>query len=165
MAASDRIINGNTIAADIRNELKAEIEQIKQQGLEAPGLAVILVGDRTDSATYVRMKEKACQEVGINSSIIKMPATSTQEEIIAKGTTEKLPKLSPALPALLTRLRLPLFDNLVQELNADPTVHGILVQVPLPEHVNENAVLDVISNDKDVDGFHALNIGTRNLTN
>lgn len=91
MAASDRIINGNTIAADIRNELKAEIEQIKQQGLEAPGLAVILVGDRTDSATYVRMKEKACQEVGINSSIIKMPATSTQEEIIAKGTTESCP--------------------------------------------------------------------------
>lgn len=95
MAASDRIINGNTIAADIRNELKEEIEKIKAEGLTPPGLAVILVGDRNDSATYVRMKEKACQEIGINSSIIKMPASATQDEIIAKSTFEHSYSLAP----------------------------------------------------------------------
>jgi histone deacetylase complex regulatory component SIN3 len=82
----DRIINGNNIAADIRAELKAEVEQLKAQGYAAPGLAVILVGDRTDSATYVRMKEKACQDVGFNSSIIRFPGTATQDEIVAKRT-------------------------------------------------------------------------------
>lgn len=86
----DRIINGNTISADIRAELKAEVEQIKAQGLPVPGLVVILVGDRTDSATYVRMKEKACQEVGFKSTLLKYPAATTQDEIVAKCSSKKL---------------------------------------------------------------------------
>jgi len=80
----DRIINGNTIAAEVRAELKAEVEKLKADGYAAPGLVVILVGDRTDSATYVRMKEKACQEIGFNSSIVRYPASATQDEIVAK---------------------------------------------------------------------------------
>lgn len=83
-AMADRIINGNTISADIRAELKAEVEKIKAEGLEVPGLVVILVGDRTDSATYVRMKEKACQEIGINSTLLRFPASTTQDEVVAK---------------------------------------------------------------------------------
>lgn len=81
---SDRIINGNTISADIRAELKAEVEKIKAEGLTVPGLVVILVGDRTDSATYVRMKEKACQEIGFNSTLLKFPASTSQEEVVAR---------------------------------------------------------------------------------
>lgn len=92
---SDRIINGNTISADIRAELKAEVEKIKAEGLEVPGLVVILVGDRPDSATYVRMKEKACQEIGFNSTLIKLPASTSQDEVVAKcAWTYILPTLS-----------------------------------------------------------------------
>jgi 5,10-methylene-tetrahydrofolate dehydrogenase/methenyl tetrahydrofolate cyclohydrolase len=130
-STDDRVINGNTISAQIRTELKAEVDKLKADGLAVPGLVVILVGDRTDSATYVRMKEKACQEIGFNSTILRYPANIAQDEIVAK----------------------------LKELNEDANVHGILVQVPLPEHMNEYEVLDVISREKDVDGFHPLNIG------
>ena len=82
----DRIINGNTIAADVRAELKVEVEKLKAEGHAAPGLVVILVGDRTDSATYVRMKEKACQEIGFNSTILRYPGNATQDEIVTKCT-------------------------------------------------------------------------------
>lgn len=95
-----------------------------------PGLAVVLVGERRDSATYVRMKKKACTEIGIRSVGIDLPAEITQAELIAK----------------------------VNELNADPTINGILVQLPLPPHIDENLVLACISADKDVDGLHPLNV-------
>lgn len=93
----DRIISGNAIAADVRAELKAEVEKFKADGYIAPGLVVILVGDRTDSATYVRMKEKACQEVGFNSTILRYPANVTQDEIVAKCAYHEHWLLSPSL--------------------------------------------------------------------
>ena len=121
---------GNAIAADIRVELKAKVEELKNQLGVVPGLAVVLVGDRRDSATYVRSKKKACAEIGITSFGIDFPASVTQDELIAK----------------------------VDELNADPAVHGILVQLPLPSHIDERSVLDRISQEKDVDGLHPLNV-------
>lgn len=124
------VIDGNAIAAQIRGELKIKVDEMKETLGVTPGLAVVLVGDRRDSATYVRMKKKACAEVGIASFGIDLPAEVTQEELISKVT----------------------------ELNADPKVHGILVQLPLPPHINENAVLDRIEQDKDVDGLHPLNV-------
>ncbi|PKI45410.1 hypothetical protein CRG98_034215 [Punica granatum] len=96
-----------------------------------PGLAVILVGDRAESATYVRNKKKACGHVGINSFEVHLPANSSEEEVL----------------------------KYISEFNADPNVHGILVQLPLPSHMNEQNVLNAVSMEKDVDGFHPLNIG------
>jgi 5,10-methylene-tetrahydrofolate dehydrogenase/methenyl tetrahydrofolate cyclohydrolase len=98
---------------------------------QAPGLAVVIVGERKDSQTYVRMKKKACAEVGIESFGLDMPATATQDEVLAA----------------------------VQAFNANPDVHGILVQLPLPKHIDEQIILGAVSVDKDVDGFHPLNIG------
>lgn len=107
-----------------------EVSELQQTFSVSPGLAVILVGDRTDSATYVRMKKKACEEVGVASFGFDYPTDVTQEEIVRK----------------------------VQELNADPNVHGILVQLPLPAHIHEDTVLRTVSVEKDVDGLHPLNI-------
>jgi len=128
--ADAKVIDGNKTAADIRNELRLKVEQTKNELGVTPGLAVILVGARRDSATYVRSKKKACAEIGITSFGIDYPAEVTQEELIAK----------------------------LDELNADPAVHGILVQLPLPPHLDEHAVLDRISQEKDVDGLHPLNV-------
>ena len=108
---------------------------MKEQYGTEPGLAVVLVGARKDSATYVRMKHKACSEIGIRSISVDLPTETTQEEIMAE----------------------------VQKLDADPTVHGILVQLPLPPHVDEASVLNCISQEKDVDGLHPLNVA--NLAN
>ena len=124
------LIDGNAIAATIREELKASCSSVKDSLGVTPGLAVVLVGERKDSATYVRMKKKACAEIGITSFGIDLPAEVSQEELIRK----------------------------VDELNADPNVHGILVQLPLPSHIDEHAVLDRISQEKDVDGLHPLNV-------
>ena len=126
-----QIIDGKAIAATIREEIKAEVEALQAATGQTPGLAAVLVGDRTDSQTYVRMKKKACAEVGINSIGRDLPADISQEELIA----------------------------VVQELNDDPAVNGILVQLPLPDHIDEEAVLAAVSIDKDVDGFHPINIG------
>eukprot|EP00775_Hariotina_reticulata_P007190 gene7190-7404_t len=98
---------------------------------QVPGLAVVIVGERKDSQTYVRMKKKACEEVGIASFGADLPETATQQEVL----------------------------DVVAKLNADPEVHGILVQLPLPKHIDEQLVLSAISVEKDVDGFHPLNIG------
>ena len=122
--------SGNAIAATIRQELKTSVDELRETLGVSPGLAVVLVGDRRDSATYVRMKKKACTEIGINSVGIDLPATITQDELVAK----------------------------VNELNADPTINGILVQLPLPAHIDENTVLACISAEKDVDGLHPLNV-------
>jgi 5,10-methylene-tetrahydrofolate dehydrogenase/methenyl tetrahydrofolate cyclohydrolase len=123
-------IDGNAIAATIRTELAVKVKEMTLELGVTPGLAVVLVGARRDSATYVRMKKKACEEVGVTSFGIDFPAEVSQEELIAK----------------------------VVELNADPLVHGILVQLPLPPHINEQLVLDAISQEKDVDGLHPLNV-------
>lgn len=124
------VIDGKAIAETIRGELKERVEQMKAELGVQPGLAVILVGERRDSATYVRSKKKACAEVGIESFGIDYPADVTQDELVAK----------------------------IQELNADERVHGILVQLPLPPHINEHYVLDMILPEKDVDGLHPLNV-------
>ncbi|KZN98869.1 bifunctional methylenetetrahydrofolate dehydrogenase/methenyltetrahydrofolate cyclohydrolase FolD [Pseudobacillus badius] len=124
------IIDGKKIASDIRKELKQEIEELQAQGV-TPGLAVILVGDDQASHTYVRNKDKACAEVGIHSEIYRYSADLSEEELLQK----------------------------VEELNADPAIHGILVQLPLPAHLSEDKVIDAISPEKDVDGFHPVNVG------
>ncbi|NOZ51175.1 MAG: bifunctional methylenetetrahydrofolate dehydrogenase/methenyltetrahydrofolate cyclohydrolase FolD [Chloroflexi bacterium] len=128
---SAKIIDGKAIAATIRGEIAAEVEQMKAQFGRVPGLAAVLVGERRDSQTYVRMKKKACAEVGITSFGYTLPADVSQDELL----------------------------KLVQDLNANPDVHGILVQLPLPDHIDDETILGAISIEKDVDGFHPLNIG------
>lgn len=128
-AASNRI-DGKSIAGDIRNELKEEISQMADKGQPVPGLAVILVGSRRDSQTYVNMKKKACQQVGIASFGYDYDENVTQAEIMAK----------------------------ISELNARVDVHGILVQLPLPLHLDEHAILEHLSPEKDVDGLHSVNV-------
>lgn len=128
MAAT--IIDGKSIAKSIREELAGEVARLKEQGV-TPGLTVILVGDDPASHSYVKGKEKGCQEVGIHSEVIRMSASVTQEELLRK----------------------------IHELNENPNVHGILVQLPLPPHISEKAVIDAISAEKDVDGFHPVNVG------
>ncbi|XP_008235028.1 PREDICTED: bifunctional protein FolD 2-like isoform X1 [Prunus mume] len=125
------IIDGKAIAQTIRNEIAEEVRHLSQKYGKVPGLAVVIVGNRKDSQSYVSMKRKACAEVGILSLDIDLPEDVSQVDLIAK----------------------------VHELNANPDVHGILVQLPLPKHINEEKVLSEISIDKDVDGFHPLNIG------
>jgi len=120
------IINGKKISEEIIKELKTKIKQIKGE----PGLAVILVGDDQSSQLYVSLKEKACQEAGINFRKFVFPEKAKEKEIIAK----------------------------IEELNSDPKINGILVQLPLPQQLNENKIIEKINPDKDVDGFHPINL-------
>ncbi len=124
------IIDGKQLAADIRVDVRAEVERMKADGV-VPGLAVVLVGDDPASHSYVRMKEQDCAEVGIRSFDHRLPVETTQEELNA----------------------------LIDECNADPEVHGILVQLPLPGHLDEEEALARISAQKDVDGLHPANLG------
>lgn len=124
------IIDGKLVSKKIREELSAEIAEFKAGG-KVPGLAVIMVGDDPASAVYVRNKHKACLEVGITSYQIEYPTETTEEELLAK----------------------------IDELNADANVNGILVQLPLPKHINEDNVINRISPLKDVDAFHPENVG------
>jgi 5,10-methylene-tetrahydrofolate dehydrogenase/methenyl tetrahydrofolate cyclohydrolase len=126
-----QIIDGKAIAATIRGEIKQDVEAMKAEYGRAPGLAAVLVGERKDSQTYVRMKKKACAEVGISSFGHDLPADISQAELLV----------------------------LVQDLNANPDVHGILVQLPLPDHIDEEVIVGAVSLEKDVDGFHPINIG------
>jgi len=126
-----RIINGKEIAAQVRAELKSEIQALKESSGVTPGLTVVLVGENPASVVYVRNKVKACEEVGIRSTQHKLPGTTTQAELL----------------------------KLIKELNASKEVHGILVQLPLPKQINEEAILEEISPLKDVDGFHPYNMG------
>ena len=125
------VIDGKAIAAELRKEVAQGVEQLVATGTVPPGLATVLVGENPASQTYVRMKRKACAEVGIESFGYELPADTSQEEV----------------------------EKVVKELNADPNIHGILVQLPLPAGLDEEAVLKAISIEKDVDGFHPLNIG------
>jgi methylenetetrahydrofolate dehydrogenase (NADP+)/methenyltetrahydrofolate cyclohydrolase len=127
---SATIIDGKQVAADMRAELKTEVAALKEKGI-VPGLGVILVGEDPASKSYVTAKEKACAEAGIYSDDNRIPAETTQEELIA----------------------------LVEKMNNDPKIHGILVQLPLPKHIDESAVIGAISADKDVDGFTPVNVG------
>mmetsp|Transcript_1621 Transcript_1621/g.2571 ORF Transcript_1621/g.2571 Transcript_1621/m.2571 type:complete len:313 (-) Transcript_1621:207-1145(-) len=132
MDYSDRIIDGSAVAATIRNELKEKVKSMENK----PGLAVVLVGDRRDSATYVRMKIKACEEVGLNSFAVRPSSEVTQSELLAQ----------------------------VDELNNRADVHGILIQLPLPDHIDEEAILERVLVHKDVDGLHPLNIARLSTT-
>lgn len=125
-----RLIDGKKIAADIRAEVAEEVAALVAEGTR-PGLAVVLVGEDPASHVYVRMKTRACEEVGIVPRDIKPPADISQEELLA----------------------------IVDELNEDPAVDGILVQLPLPDHLDERAVTERILPEKDVDGFHPINQG------
>lgn len=125
------IIDGKAIAAELRQGVAKGVEELIASGGPRPGLATVLVGENPASQTYVRMKRKASAEVGIESFGHELPEDISQEKL----------------------------EKLVQELNADETVHGILVQLPLPAGLDEEAVLKAISIEKDVDGFHPINIG------
>jgi len=125
-----KILDGKAISAEIRAELKTRVTELAKKDI-VPGLAVLLVGDDPASRSYVTAKERACEEAGIYSKEVKLPATATQEEIM----------------------------DVVQQFNADDRINGILVQLPLPDSAMEEAVIEAIDPDKDVDGFHPMNVG------
>ncbi|RBW68020.1 bifunctional methylenetetrahydrofolate dehydrogenase/methenyltetrahydrofolate cyclohydrolase FolD [Bacillus taeanensis] len=125
-----QIIKGKEVAQEIRTALKEEVSGLKENGL-VPGLAVIIVGENPASLSYVRAKHKACGEIGIYSEIIEKDASITEEDLLSE----------------------------IDALNENPDIHGILVQLPLPKHINEKAVINKISALKDVDGFHPVNVG------
>ncbi len=125
-----RIIDGKQVAADMRAELTADVARLKEKGI-VPGLGVVLVGDDPASRSYVSAKEKACAEIGIFSDDNRLAADTSQEELMA----------------------------VVKRMNEDPKINGILVQLPLPGNLDEAAVLLAINPDKDVDGFHPMNVG------
>lgn len=126
-----KIIDGKAIADRVRAEVKEAVAKRAAEGKTIPGLATVLVGENPASKVYVRSKQKACAEAGINSFGHNLPEDATQEEV----------------------------EALVRKLNADPNVNGILVQLPLPKHLDEEKVLGAIDLNKDVDGFHPINIG------
>lgn len=125
-----QLIDGKGIGQTIKAEIAEEVKELVKQGCK-PGLAVILVGDDPASATYVKNKEKATIAAGMTSRLIRLPKETTQEELLSH----------------------------VRQLNEDEDIHGILVQLPLPKHLNEDEVIRTITPDKDVDGFHPVNVG------
>ena len=126
-----KIIDGKVIAEQVRGEVASEVRQMVAQGMPRPGLATVLVGDNPASVSYVRSKQKACAELGIESFGHNLPASTSQQEL----------------------------EDLLGKLNADLRVNGILVQLPLPSGLDEERALSVISINKDVDGFHPINVG------
>lgn len=124
------LIKGKEIACEIRAELKERVEALTAADCR-PGLTVILVGDNPASVSYVTGKQQACEELGIFSDLIRLPASSSEEELV----------------------------KIIEEKNADSRIHGILVQLPLPKQINENRIIEAISPEKDVDGFHPVNVG------
>ncbi|MEQ8839137.1 MAG: bifunctional 5,10-methylenetetrahydrofolate dehydrogenase/5,10-methenyltetrahydrofolate cyclohydrolase, partial [Lacipirellulaceae bacterium] len=126
-----KLLDGKALAKTIREELAVEVVEFIQQTEVVPSLAAVLVGDDPASEVYVRMKRKDCEQVGIHSVMHRLPEATSETELL----------------------------TLVDELNADSSIHGILVQLPLPKQINEQAILDAISPDKDVDAFHPSNVG------
>ncbi|PNU26422.1 bifunctional methylenetetrahydrofolate dehydrogenase/methenyltetrahydrofolate cyclohydrolase FolD [Listeria monocytogenes] len=124
------IIDGKKLAKEIQEKVTREVAELVKEG-KKPGLAVVLVGDNQASRTYVRNKQKRTEEAGMKSVLIELPENVTEEKLL----------------------------SVIEELNEDKTIHGILVQLPLPEHISEEKVIDTISYDKDVDGFHPVNVG------
>ncbi|UKJ43865.1 bifunctional methylenetetrahydrofolate dehydrogenase/methenyltetrahydrofolate cyclohydrolase FolD [Lysinibacillus sp. ACHW1.5] len=127
---SSAIINGKEIGQEIRNAVAERVIRLKERGL-TPGLAVVLVGDNQASATYVRNKQKSCEAIGMFSELIKLPEETTQEELLAQ----------------------------IELLNQREDIHGILVQLPLPKHIDEDTVIATIAVEKDVDGFSPVSVG------
>ena len=125
------IIDGKAIAEKVREEVRQAVARMQEDHGYTPGLATVLVGENPASATYVRSKRKTCEELGIRSIGHELPADATQQQV----------------------------EKLVADLSANPNVNGILVQLPLPKHLDEEAVLNTVSIEKDVDGFHPVNIG------
>lgn len=125
-----KLINGKEIAAKTRTEIALKVKELKEDCV-TPGLAVVLAGNNHASRTYVNNKQKACKELGMNSMLIEFPENLTEEELLTK----------------------------IAELNNDKDIHGILVQLPLPGHIDEKKVIESISPSKDVDGFHPISIG------
>jgi len=125
------LIDGKKIASELREDLKKEVSELKKKFNKVPGLTVILIGDLTPSQIYVRNKEKSANEVGLKSEVIKYPDNVEEKTVL----------------------------NKIQELNKDDTVSGILVQLPLPKHIDKQKVIETITPDKDVDGFHPMNVG------
>jgi len=128
---SAKIIDGRAVANEMRREIAAEVEQLKAEHGLTPGLATVLVGENPASQSYVRMKRRACEKAGILSFGHYLPEEATQGEV----------------------------ERLIHDLSADSTVHGILVQLPLPRHLDDEAILGSVALEKDVDGFHPINIG------
>ena len=126
-----KIIDGKAIAAALKEELKEKVAQRVAEGKSVPGLATVLIGENPASEVYVRMKKRNCEKIGIRSFSIELPGDISQAEA----------------------------EQAVRELNENPEVNGILVQLPLPSHLNEEKILDTIRIEKDVDGFHPLNTG------
>jgi len=125
------LVKGKDVAAKIREEISAELEQLKNKTGKVPGLAVVLVGEDPASQTYVNNKEKTSKKLGFHSEVHRLPESISQEELL----------------------------KLVDQLNNDDNIHGILVQLPLPDHIEDEAVIHAISAEKDVDGFHPVNVG------
>ena len=128
---SATILDGKQLAADMRADISNQVSKLKAAHGVTPGLGVILIGVDPASTSYVTAKEKACEEAGMYSQDVRVPAETTQAEALA----------------------------LVRQMNADPRIHGILVQLPLPKHINEGAVINAIAPEKDVDGFTPVNVG------
>ena len=125
------LIDGKKAAAELREELKQEVAELKTKYNKVPGLTVILIGDMAPSQIYVRNKEKSANEVGLKSEVIKYPDTVEEKTVLEK----------------------------IEELNKDETISGILVQLPLPKHIDKQKVIETINPSKDVDGFHPMNVG------
>lgn len=127
---ASKLINGKEIGNTIRTSIQAEVNALQEQGI-TPGLAVILVGEDPASQKYVSNKQKSCAKLGIYSELIKLPAETTEQDLLAQ----------------------------IEKLNGEKAIDGILVQLPLPKHINEDAVIAAIAPEKDVDGFHPISVG------
>jgi len=130
-----KIIDGNALSSELKEKIKKEISGLKRYGV--PGLATILVGENPASKIYVNLKHKSCEEVGINSVLKKFPENTKEEDVV----------------------------KCIKELNEDKNIHGILVQLPLPKHINEKRIMNLIKPEKDVDGFHPVNMGNLMIGN
>ncbi|WP_144391395.1 bifunctional methylenetetrahydrofolate dehydrogenase/methenyltetrahydrofolate cyclohydrolase FolD [Pleionea sediminis] len=126
-----QIIDGKAIAKQLRLKIAEKVSSRLNRGLPAPGLAVILVGNDAASSIYVNKKVQACEEIGFNSKKIELPESTSEQELL----------------------------NTIDSLNANPEIHGVLLQLPIPEHIDSNKMLEHIAPEKDVDGFHAFNLG------
>ena len=125
------LLDGKKISEEVKQEIAQEVNQMVASGQKRPNLAVIMVGDEGASATYVASKIKTCREVGFDSTDIHYPASVTEEEVLQK----------------------------IRKINTDPTIDGLIVQLPLPKHISESKVIETIDYRKDVDGFHPINTG------
>lgn len=125
------LIDGNKTAAEIKAEIAIAVKSMTERGMPAPHLAAVLVGNDGGSETYVSHKVRDCEEVGFKSTLVRFPASATETELL----------------------------NKVDELNNDPAIDGLIVQLPLPEHISEDKIIEAISPQKDVDGFHPVNVG------